>query len=121
MTKLAMGELEAAVMDALWDEGGWMTPGEVHEALSEEHPLAYTTFMTVLVRLWEKGRVDRQRDGRAYAYHAVETRDEYAARRMNELLATAGDRSAALTHFLSSLKEVERVQLRRLLASRSRR
>jgi predicted transcriptional regulator len=116
-----MGELEAAVMDALWNHGGWMTPGEVHDVLVDDHPLAYTTFMTVLVRLWEKGRLERQRDGRAYAYHAIETRDEYAARRMQELLATAGDRSATLTHFLGSLKEAERTQLRRLLARRGRR
>ena len=43
-----MGELEAAVMSVLWDRGGWLTPGEVHEALGPQRKLAYTTVMTIL-------------------------------------------------------------------------
>jgi predicted transcriptional regulator len=109
-----MGELEAAVMNLLWDCGGWMTPGEVHAGL-EDAGLAYTTVMTVLVRLWQKGRVERERDGRAYAYHPVVSREEYAALRMEELLAAAGNRSAALGHFLDALDPADRDQLRRLL------
>jgi len=31
-----MGELEGAVMDALWERGGWLTPGEVHAALEQQ-------------------------------------------------------------------------------------
>jgi len=109
-----MGELEAAVMNLLWDRGGWMTPGEVHAALADSS-LAYTTVMTVLVRLWQKGRLERQRDGRAYAYHPVVTRDQYAAERMEELLARAGNRSAVLSHFLDAIDPADRDQLRRLL------
>jgi len=109
-----MGELEAAVMNLLWDRGGWMTPGEVHAALADSS-LAYTTVMTVLVRLWQKGRLERQRDGRAYAYHPVVTRDQYAAERMEDLLARAGNRSAVLSHFLDAIDPADRDQLRRLL------
>jgi predicted transcriptional regulator len=109
-----MGELEGAVMNLLWDRGGWMTPGEVHAALAESG-LAYTTVMTVLVRLWHKGRLERQRDGRAYAYHPVVTRDHDAAARMEELLARAGNRSAVLSHFLDAIDPADRDQLRRLL------
>ncbi|MDP9418624.1 MAG: BlaI/MecI/CopY family transcriptional regulator, partial [Actinomycetota bacterium] len=36
-------------MEVLWDRGGWLTPGEVHEVLSAQRPLAYTTVMTILV------------------------------------------------------------------------
>jgi predicted transcriptional regulator len=109
-----MGELEGAVMDLLWDRGGWMTPGEVHAALADSG-LAYTTMMTVLVRLWQKGRVERERDGRAYAYHPVVTREQYAALRMEELLAAAGNRSTALSHFVDAMDPADRDQLRRLL------
>ncbi|MGH9013223.1 MAG: BlaI/MecI/CopY family transcriptional regulator [Acidimicrobiia bacterium] len=114
--KLGMGELEAKVMDVLWAaEDDWLTPADVHRALSRRRPLAYTTVMTVLVRLNEKGVVNRRRDGRAYAYRPVQTRDEDAAARMREILAAAGDRSAALSRFLASLSPSERAQLRRLL------
>jgi predicted transcriptional regulator len=116
MAKRSMGELERAVMDVLWDAGGWLTPGEVHAAL-DDPSLAYTTVMTILVRLWRKGRVERQRDGRAYAYHPVVGREQYAAARMEELLAMARDRAAVLSHFLDGMDPADRAQLRRLLNS----
>jgi predicted transcriptional regulator len=114
MTKRSMGELERAVMDVLWDQGGWLTSGEVHQRL-QDPSLAYTTVMTILVRLWRKGRVDRHRDGRAYAYHPVATREEYVAGRMEELLADGGDRSLVFSHFLDGMDPDDRVQLRRLI------
>ena len=110
-----MGELEASVMEVLWDRGGWLTPGEVHEVLAARRALAYTTVMTILVRLWQKGRLERQRDGRAFAYRPLDTREEYAARRMREVLTAATDRPAVLNHFLSGLPPADRAQLRRLL------
>lgn len=110
-----LGELEAQVMEVLWERGGWSTPGEVQTALASQRDLAYTTVMTVLVRLWRKGLLLRQRDGRAYAYCPVENREEWAARRMGELLQVAGNRSRALGHFLEALEPPERAQLRRLL------
>jgi len=118
MPKRPMGELEAAAMDILWDRGGWSTPGEVHEVLARQRPLAYTTVMTILVRLWEKGQLERQRDGRAYAYHPVQSREEYVAARMGKLLATASDRSVALNRFLDTIDPSDRTQLRRLLRGR---
>lgn len=114
MAKRAMGELEAAVMDALWDRGGWSTPGEIHAVVADDS-LAYTTVMTILVRLWQKGRVERQRDGRAYAYRATATREETVGARMGEVLVAAGDRPAALGFFLKALSPADRAQLRRLL------
>jgi BlaI family transcriptional regulator, penicillinase repressor len=117
--KLPMGELEAAVMDVLWDRGGWSTPGEVREVLAADRPLGYTTVMTILVRLWQKGRVEREKDGRAYAYRPLQSREEYAATGMSELLTAARDRPMALTHFVDELSPADRAQLRRMLRGRS--
>jgi predicted transcriptional regulator len=114
MTKRSTGELERAVMDVLWDQGGWLTPGEVHERL-QDPSLAYTTVMTILVRLWRKGRIERHRDGRAYAYHPVVSREQFVAARMEELLADSRDRSAVFSHFLDRMDPGDRAQLRRLL------
>ena len=63
-------------MDQLWDADGWMTPGELTEALKPQHNVAYTTVMTVLVRLWKKGLLERRRRGRAFEYRARESRTE---------------------------------------------
>ncbi|MGH9116843.1 MAG: BlaI/MecI/CopY family transcriptional regulator [Acidimicrobiales bacterium] len=116
MARLHMGELEAAVMDVLWDRGGWLTPGEVHDVMAADRQLAYTTIMTILVRLCQKGRLERQRDGRAFAYRPLQSREEHAASRMQELLARGGDRPMALARFVESLPAADRAQLRRLLA-----
>jgi predicted transcriptional regulator len=113
-----MGELEAHVLDVLWEADDWLTPGDVHAELSKDRPLAYTTAMTILVRLWNKGTLERRREGRAYAYHPLQSREERVADRMNELLGDVGDRSAALAHFLAALSPAERVRLRRLLGER---
>jgi len=112
-----MGELEAAVMDVLWDRGGWLNPGEVHEILAARRPLAYTTVMTILVRLCQKGRVQRQRDGRAFVYRPHLSREQHAATRMGELLTGVADRPSVLSHFLSALPAGDRAQLRRILRS----
>lgn len=117
--RLPMGELEAEVMDVLWNRGGWSTPGEVHEVLAAKRPLAYTTVMTILVRLWQKGRLERERDGRAYAYRPLQTREEHAATRMGELLVGVHDRPAALARFLQALPAADRDQLRRMLRSQA--
>lgn len=121
MAKLAMGELEAIVMDVLWDASGALTPGQVHEVLSAERPLAYTTVMTILARLWRKGRLGREQHGRAYAYHPLQSREAYAASRMDELLSATKDRPLALSYFVGNLKPPDLARLRRLLGGSERR
>jgi predicted transcriptional regulator len=116
--RLQRGELETLVLDLLWDHDGWLTPGDVADLLADEHPVAYTTAMTILVRLWNKGMVERRQDGRAFAYHPTVTRDEWAAKQMSEFLDNAGDRNAALTHFVSSLSSRQLTQLRRAVDRR---
>src|SRR3546814_9556195 len=66
-----------------------------------------------------KGLVDRERSGRAFAYRPVLSREERAALRMGEVLATAGDHSAALSRFVEALPERERAQLRDALRAAS--
>lgn len=110
-----LGPLEAELLGTLWATGTWMSAPEVHELLAEHRPLAYTTVSTVLIRLWQKGHLERIRDGRSFAYRAVRTREQYTAARMAGLLADLDDRPRALSWFLEFLGPAERDQLRRLL------
>lgn len=119
--QLAGGELESAVMEVLWDHGGWLTTGEVNDILARSRPLAYNTVLTILVRLCEKGRLERQRDGRAHAFRPLQSRETYAAARMDHVLREARDRPAALASFLDRLGETDRKQLRRLLGQPAKR
>jgi predicted transcriptional regulator len=115
MARLAMGELEGRVLDVLWDRDDWMTPGEVHQVLDRKRNLAYTTVMTILVRLWRKGLLEREREGKAFAYRPVQSREERAASRMADVLKAGGDRSVALSHFVDSMTATERAKLRQML------
>jgi predicted transcriptional regulator len=83
------GALEHEVVAVLVEHGDAMTPGQVRAALGGD--LAYTTVMTTLARLSEKGVVTRHRAGRAFAYQAVVDEDEIAARQMQLLLDTRDD------------------------------
>jgi predicted transcriptional regulator len=105
--------LEADVLAVLWDAERALTPGEVREALDGD--LAYTTVMTVLTRLFDKGLVTRAQRGRAYSYSPAQSRSELAARRMGEILADAGDRAGALTGFVGGLSKRDADLLRRIV------
>lgn len=113
--KLGIGELERMVMGILWDQRGWLTPPEVHKVLAARRPLAYTTVLTIVVRLWQKGRLERQPDGRTFAYRAVQSREEHAASTMAKALRDVDDRPTTLAYFLQSLSDTDRAQLRRAL------
>jgi len=110
-----LGPLEAELLESLWAAGTWLSAPELHDAVAASRPLAYTTVSTVLIRLWHKGHVERRRDGRAFAYRALRTREQYAAARMAGLLAEIEDRPRALSWFVDFLPPGERAQLRRLL------
>ena len=79
-----MGELEDAVMTRVWQWNRPVTVREVLEDLQQERSIAYTTVMTVMDNLHQKGWVRREVDGRAYRYTAVSTRAAYAAALMND-------------------------------------
>lgn len=108
------GELEAAVLTALWAADGPLTPPEVQQVLGG--PLARTTVATILARLHDKGTVRRIRSGRAYAYSpAVEDHAALAAHRMHSELDKEADRPGVLARFVSRLSTDDEALLRDLL------
>jgi predicted transcriptional regulator len=114
----AIGALEQEVLASLWAADSPATPAEVLRALDDD--LAYTTVMTILTRLWDKGLVTRTRKGRAYAYAPTRSEAELAAERMHNLLAAASDRKAALTEFVGSLPARDARTLRALIEETDR-
>jgi predicted transcriptional regulator len=100
---MALGDLEREVMTRLWDAGEPLTVRHVHELLSRERDLAYTTVMTVLDRLAKKGVVEQIKDGRAYRYAPVQTREQMTAGLMLDALSDSPDRDAALAYFVGQL------------------
>ncbi|MDX6744034.1 BlaI/MecI/CopY family transcriptional regulator [Actinocorallia sp. A-T 12471] len=109
----APGDLEREIMEALQAAGHALTPREVREALGGA--LAYTTVLTILVRLEGKGVLERERRGRAFAYRPVADETGLAVRRMHQLLDERPDREVVLTRFLGSLSDSDERLLRRML------
>jgi predicted transcriptional regulator len=100
---MALGDLEREVMTQLWAASGPLTVRQVHERLSANRDLAYTTVMTVLDRLAKKEVVTRQKADRAYLYAPAQSREEMTAAVMLDALTTSGDQDAALAYFVGQL------------------
>ncbi|MEU7360442.1 BlaI/MecI/CopY family transcriptional regulator [Streptomyces olivaceoviridis] len=107
-----LGELEDAVMTRVWKWNRPVTVREVLEDLQRERSIAYTTVMTVLDNLHQKGWVRREAEGRAYRYEAVSTRAAYAAALMNDAWSQSDNPAAALVAFFGMMSAEQRQALR---------
>ncbi len=107
------GELEALVLAALREAGGPATAGWVQEHLGGD--LAYTTVITILTRLLEKGAVSRERAGRSFAWTPASDQAGLAARKMRKVLDAESDREAVLASFVTGLAPDDERLLRDLL------
>jgi predicted transcriptional regulator len=113
-------ELEAAVMEEVWAHGE-ASVRSVMEALNGRagKQRAYTTYMTILARLYKKGVLARRREGKTDFYTPELGREEFMTARareeVEELVAQYGD--VALSHFarqVASLDPARRRALQRL-------
>jgi predicted transcriptional regulator len=114
-----LGELQAAVMNVLWDATEPLRVRQVLDRLDTGKPLAYTTVMTVLDNLHRKSWTCRELDGQAYLYRPTVSRAEAAARALRDIIDTSGDPDAVLRHFVRSVSEHESKVLRTALRARS--
>lgn len=112
-------ERELDVMGVLWDMGGG-TVAEVRERLQDD--LAYTTVLTVLRTLEEKGHVGHVEEGKAYRYHPLVQRQQAGSsvlkRMMRKLFKDSPE--LLLTHLVSDrgLSDDELRRMRQLLEDR---
>ncbi|MFF3733269.1 BlaI/MecI/CopY family transcriptional regulator [Streptomyces sp. NPDC002476] len=99
-------------MTRVWQWNRPVTVREVLEDLQRERSIAYTTVMTVMDNLHQKGWVRREVDGRAYRYTAVSTRAAYSAALMNEAWSRSDNPAAALVAFFGMMSAEQRQALR---------
>jgi predicted transcriptional regulator len=99
----ALGHLEGTVMEILWAQG----EGCVHDVIERlSRPLAYTTVMTTLDRLFKKGFLSRRKPERAFLYAPRFSRREWERKKADELVAGFLGRSRPASDLLiSSLVE----------------
>ncbi|MCF2533680.1 BlaI/MecI/CopY family transcriptional regulator [Yinghuangia soli] len=109
------GELESAVLALLWTSGEARTATWAQEQLGGD--LAYSTVVTIMSRLYDKGLLTRSRYGRSYAYRPVADEAGVAALRMRQVLDRESDRAAVLASFVSDLSDEDERTLRDLLGA----
>ncbi|MEU6367830.1 BlaI/MecI/CopY family transcriptional regulator [Streptomyces sp. NPDC046931] len=108
------GELESEVLATLWAAEGALTPAEIQTEI--DGSLAYNTVHTILKRLYDKGLVLRDVDGRRGAYRPAKNAAELTAEAMHEALDRGPDPIATLQQFVTGLSPEEEQALRDLLS-----
>ena len=118
---IAFTDRELDVMSVLWDIGP-ATVADVRERIADE--LAYTTVLTVLRTLEQKGYVGHTEDGRAHRYKPLVKREVAGRTALRRLVEKVFDGSPELllTQLVSdkNLSDEELRRLRKLLADRLR-
>ncbi|HYO05104.1 MAG TPA: BlaI/MecI/CopY family transcriptional regulator [Mycobacterium sp.] len=117
------GELEAVVMDRLWDRGQVCTVRDIFDELASDRTIAYTTVLSTMDNLHRKGWLARERVGKAYHYRPTMTREEHSAKLMRDAFESGGDADLVLTFFLDQMNDDESAQvqaaLRRIIDGRA--
>jgi predicted transcriptional regulator len=90
--KLTDAELE--IMHVVWElDGG--TVRQVHQILNQQRSLAYTTVMTMMNILEEKGHLTRRKEGRAYRYQPVRPKSQVISGMLDDFVGRVFEGSAA--------------------------
>ncbi len=110
-TQVALYDLEADIMDIVWS-AQWerFAVRDVLEELQKDRKIAYTTVMTTVGRLHEKGLLEREKSGRKYLYWPVMGREEFHARMAVEVMKSLPEmsRDAALSMLVDELDDTDR-------------
>jgi len=80
-------------MHVVWElDGG--TVREVHQLLNQQRPLAYTTVMTMMNILEEKGHLTRRKEGRAFRYQPVRPKSQVISGMVEDFVGRVFEGSA---------------------------
>ena len=118
-----LGPLESEIMGLIWQQGQ-ATVKEIHRVLSQKRELAYTTVMTTMSRLADKGILNRARSGIAYLYRPAMSKPEFDHWVLRSVLTGLlenfdGSLMEYLVEYLSRSHPEQLEQLRQALACRA--
>ncbi|HRN69683.1 MAG TPA: BlaI/MecI/CopY family transcriptional regulator [Candidatus Woesebacteria bacterium] len=125
---MILGELEQKVMAVIWNSSESMKSREVLDAIGEEY--AYTTIMTIMDNLYQKGILDREKRGITYYYFPKKSRSQvingkletifneilgsYKELAINKFLDTLGDSAEDIEYLEDYLKKLKNKKKKRL-------
>jgi BlaI family penicillinase repressor len=118
-----LGELQAEVMEIVWDKGQ-ATVADVVEAISRRRPVTYTTVLVAMQKLRQKSWLKHKSEGRAYVYSPRRTREQVHGGLLKDFLRSAfgGDARLLLSQLLDAqpMSAGELDDLRRLIEQRKK-
>ncbi|MBK9072483.1 MAG: BlaI/MecI/CopY family transcriptional regulator [Myxococcales bacterium] len=120
--ELRLHDLEAAIMDIVWSKQ--LTAFAVLDVLTvleKKRGIAYTTVMTTVGRLYEKGLLSRERDGKRYRYSPKLTREQFLEATARTVLNEAVGSHQALAMLAEKVSEASAGELDELEALISQR
>lgn len=101
-----LGDLESKVMTWLWanDQG---TVKQAQKGLQLDPEPAYTTIMTIMSRLAEKGLLQKEKHGNAFVYRPTLTQAQFQKKMIRKIMGSLIDSfgSPALTHFVETVND----------------
>lgn len=111
-----LGDLEADIMEQMWLRSP-ASVREVHDSLAENRTIAYTTVMTVMGRLAQKGVLKRQQRGRAFLYQPTCSREEFCSNAVNTVVEglLGGFGEPVLSQFVDSVSNHDAATLDQLV------
>ena len=115
--KKVLGELEAEIMKIVW-KADKATVRDVYEQLRLERSLAYTTVMTIMSRLAEKGLLEKEPVGNAYVYSPTISEPDFVKRVVTEVLDGLMEEFSepAISHMVERLGSEDEGSIRKLEA-----
>ena len=116
----ALGGLEIEIMPIIWRQGE-VTVKDVFEEMYDEHRLAYTTIMTVMNRLAQKGILKQDRSTIPYLYKAAISQEEMAAQMIDQVVdkVLGGSAGMVVSYCLDKkIKPEELKELKKLIKSK---
>ena len=120
-----LGELQTEVMGIFWDRPS-ATTREALELLNKRrrnNKLAYTTVLTLVTRLWQRGLLEREPEGRGFRYQAAKSRDALIGDLSEELIDRLFDDfgDIAVAQLGERLGELDPARLKKLRVARKKR
>lgn len=110
--ELCLHDLEAAIMDVVWSrEFDTFAVSDVLTVLEKKREIAYTTVMTTVARLFDKGVLSRKREGKKYVYSPKYSREEFLESTAREVLNCAATGHGALAMLADKVSEASRSEL----------
>lgn len=103
-----LGELEKEVMEVVWKSKDPLSVRYVRDIIGKRREVAYTTIMTIMTRLTDKGVLIRKLKGTSYLYQPKLSRDQFIAKAAHRIFTTAvsnlGEEVAS--YFIKEIKKL---------------